>query len=271
MLSIPFVKHDCIMKKLTTNLKTALITTCLLSIFTPLAQAETQASSLSYNLSLTSDYRYRGISQTRLDPALQGGLDYADNQAGWYLGAWGSSIKWIKDTPGAGSTPLEIDVYGGKKFQINEKVSYDLGVLAYYYANNRLDQIGNKNANTLEFYGQINYGPAYLKYSQAVTPLFGINDSRNSYYLDLGSNIELGSGYTLNLHAGYQKVKGLNDSAASYQDYKVGVSKTLTEAGDWSLALAAHKTTADRNFYASPANGKFMGKNALVLSLTKTF
>ncbi|MBC3884296.1 TorF family putative porin [Undibacterium griseum] len=226
---------------------------------------------LSFNASLASDYRYRGISQTRLEPALQGGADFNNNPTGLYVGTWLSTIKWIKDTPGAGSTPAEWDIYAGKKGEIAKDVSYDIGVLGYVYLNNHLDQVGLKDANTLEIYGQLGYGPAYIKYSHAVTTLFGIVDSKNSGYLDLGANIELSEGLNLNLHAGYQRVQGINSSAATYSDYKVGVSKEFKNLGGAVVSLAAVGTNADKTFYASPANGKFMGKNSLVLIATKTF
>jgi uncharacterized protein (TIGR02001 family) len=76
-----------------------------------LAQAQTAApeSTLSFNAGVVSDYRYRGISQSRLKPAVQGGFDYAD-KSGFYVGAWGSSIKWIKDTPGVTKGATELDL-----------------------------------------------------------------------------------------------------------------------------------------------------------------
>ncbi|MFZ6655721.1 TorF family putative porin [Undibacterium sp. TJN19] len=225
----------------------------------------------SFNLSLTSDYRYRGISQTRLNPALQGGADYNNNPTGLYVGTWLSTISWIKDTPGAGSTPLEWDIYAGKKGEISKDVSYDVGMLGYVYLNNDLVKVGLKDANTLEIYGQLGYGPAYIKYSHALTPLFGIVDSSNSGYLDAGANIELTEGLILNLHAGYQKVKGANSSAATYADYKIGISKEFKNLAGATVSLAAIGTNADKSFYASPANGKFMGKNSLVLAVSKTF
>lgn len=227
------------------------------------------ASESSVNIGLTTDYRYRGISQTRLKPALQGGADWSQPATGLYAGAWLSTIQWIKDTPGAGSTPIEADIYAGKKGQLNKDFSYDVGVLGYVYLNNQLDKAGLKDANTLELYGQLNFGPAYLKYSHAVTPLFGIVDSKNSAYVDAGANLEVAPTYTLNLHVGYQKVSGINDSAATYTDYKLGLSKELQPGLVLSGALVG--TNADRAFYASPVNGKFMGKRALVVSLVKTF
>ena len=54
-------------------------------------------SSVAFNVGVVTDYRYRGISQSRLQPALQGGVDFT--AGAFYLGAWGSTIKWIKDAP----------------------------------------------------------------------------------------------------------------------------------------------------------------------------
>jgi uncharacterized protein (TIGR02001 family) len=81
-----------------------------------------------------TDYRYRGISQTRLKPALQGGVDYS--AGGFYLGAWASTIKWIKDAGGDASA--EIDLYGGYKGEIAKDVTFDVGVLTYQYPSNKL-------------------------------------------------------------------------------------------------------------------------------------
>ena len=54
--------------------------------------AATPASPLSFNVGLTTDYRYRGISQSRLKPAISAGADYA-HPSGFYVGTWLTSIK----------------------------------------------------------------------------------------------------------------------------------------------------------------------------------
>ncbi|WP_317204669.1 TorF family putative porin [Janthinobacterium sp.] len=231
-----------------------------------LAHAEDKKpdNEVSYNVAGVSDYRFRGISQTRLNPALQGGVDYVNNPSGFYAGAWASTIKWTKDAGGDGD--VEVDLYGGKRGEIAKDVSYDVGVLAYVYPGNDLESVGLKNANTFEIYGQIGYGPAYVKYSHALSNLFGAIDSKNSGYLDIGANIDLSNGWTGNLHAGHQNVK--HNSASSYSDWKVGVTKDF---GVLTGALAVIGTNADKDAYASPVNGKFTGKTALVLTVSKTF
>jgi uncharacterized protein (TIGR02001 family) len=226
-----------------------------------LAQAQAAAapeSTLSYNVGVTTDYRYRGISQSRLQPALQGGVDYAD-KSGFYVGAWGSSIKWIKDAGGNGNT--EVDLYGGYKGAVGG-VAYDVGFLRYEYPNNKLAV----SANTNEIYGAATFGPATLKYSHAVSNLFGYANSKNSYYLDLSAAFDLGDGFSLVPHVGYQSVK--NNGAYSYTDYSLTLGKDLGNGLSASVALVG--TDADKAMYYTPA-GKFTGKSGLVVGLKYAF
>jgi uncharacterized protein (TIGR02001 family) len=213
---------------------------------------------LSFNAGVTTDYRYRGISQSRLKPALQGGADYA-HKSGVYLGVWGSSIKWIKDA--GGDAPVELDLYGGYKGAAGD-LGYDVGVLRYQYAGHDL----LVSPNTTEVYGALTYGPATLKYSHAVTNLFGFSDSKNSYYVDLSATFDLGSGWSVVPHVGYQKVK--NSDAFSYTDYSVTLGKDLGNGLSASAAVVG--TDADESLYVTPS-GKFTGKNAVVLGLKYSF
>lgn len=223
------------------------------------------AASLSFNAAVASDYRYRGISQTRLKPALQAGLDAVHDASGFYAGTWASSIKWTKDAGGGGV--VELDVYAGKRGELSSGLGYDLGLLTYVYPSNGMSHVsGFTTANTTEAYGQVSYGPALLKYSHAVTDLFGFVDSKNSGYLDLSANIEAGHGLVLNLHAGRQRVA--HNKAASYTDWKAGVT---LDVGLVTAAVAYVGTNASRQAYASPANGAFLGKSALVVTISKAF
>lgn len=227
------------------------------------AQAAEPESSLSFNAGVVSDYRYRGISQSRLDPAVQGGVDYAD-KSGFYVGAWGSSIKWIKDA--GGDAPVEVDLYGGYKGAVGD-VAYDVGFLRYEYSGNKLGSItGLADANTNEVYGAVTYGLFTAKYSKSLSNLFGNPDSKNSYYLDLSAAFDLGEGYSLTPHVGYQKVK--NVDAATYTDYSLTLGKDLGNGLSATAALVG--TDANKNFYYTPA-GKFTGKSGLVVGLKYSF
>jgi uncharacterized protein (TIGR02001 family) len=244
-----------------------LLITTILSLFSASAayaqsaipQEKKPDHEFSFNAALSSDYRFRGLSQSRLDPALSAGADYVHNPSGWYLGTWLSTIKWTDDLGGDGH--LEVDVYGGKRGNVTKDVTYDIGVLTYYYPSNGLPT----NANTTEIYGQLGYGPAYIKYSNALTNTFGTPDSKHSGYLDVGANIDMSAGFILNLHAGHQTIR--NNSFYSYSDYKVGVSKDF---GILTGALAVIGTDAKRGAYPTPS-GRDNGKTGLVASISKTF
>lgn len=220
------------------------------------AWADEPASPLSFNVSVTSDYRYRGISQTRLKPALQGGVDYA-HASGFYAGAWASTIQWIKD--GGGDSDVEIDTYLGYKTEVMSGVLLDVGFLRYNYPSNKLAT----SANTNELYGAVSMGPVTLKYSHSVSNLFGFADSKQSGYLDLTAAFDIGGGVTLTPHVGRQKVK--NSPDFSYTDYSVTLSKDW--AGfTWSGGLIGTDTSA----YLGAKN-KDLGRNGVVLSVKKVF
>ena len=115
------------MKKTLLTASVACACTLLLSAVPSVSNAE-EASPLTFNVGTVTEYRYRGLAQSSFKPALQGGADYA-SPSGYYIGAWGSTIDWIKDdgkTAGAntGSTNVEIDLYGGYKGNVGS-VGYD--------------------------------------------------------------------------------------------------------------------------------------------------
>jgi uncharacterized protein (TIGR02001 family) len=236
----------------------------ILSLALVLAAAALPSASfaqLAFNAGAVTDYRYRGISQTRLKPAVQGGIDFS--AGGFYVGTWASSIKWIKDAGGDASA--EIDLYGGYKGEIvKDSLSYDVGVLTYQYPGHKLAV----SPVTTELYGALTFGPATLKYSHSVSNLFGFADSKNSGYLDLSASYEVG-GVTLVPHVGYQKVA--HNSDFSYTDYSLAVSKDFS-----GLVVSAAVVYADVKklggvpAYVSPS-GKNLGKTGVVLGAKYNF
>jgi uncharacterized protein (TIGR02001 family) len=250
--------------KLKSKLLLALLATSS-AAFAQTAPAEPE-STLGYNVGVASEYRYRGIAQTKGDPALQGGVDYA-NTNGFYAGAWGSTIKWIKEAGTDVKGPVELDIYGGYKFEA-AGLAYDVGYLRYEYVGNTYNKIaGNVNANTDEAYGAVTAGPATLKYSYAFSDLFGTANSKGSTYWDLSATFDLGEGYSLVPHAGRQVIK---NSANSYTDIALTLNKDL---GDGLAASAAFiSTNAKNNAYYSANNSSYnTAKNALVLGVKYSF
>jgi len=211
-------------------------------------------SSVAFNVGAVTDYRYRGISQTRLKPALQGGVDYTAGS--FYLGAWGSTIQWIKD--GGGGADVEIDIYGGYKLELAKGTVLDLGVLTYQYPSNGL----KPSANTTEVYGALTIGPVTAKYSHSTGNLFGFAGSKGSGYLDISGSFEV-AGITVTPHIGRQTVK--NNGVYTYTDYSITLSKEVAGIV-WSAALVDTDTKA----YTGPG-GKDLGKAGLVLGAKFNF
>ena len=245
------------------NAKSALILSTLLVGTAAMAQTKAPEPdyTLSYNVGVTTDYRYRGLSQSHLKPALQGGADFA-HKSGVYLGAWASTIHWIKDAGGSGN--VELDLYGGYKGTVGD-LGYDVGVLTYQYPSNKLAV----NANTTELYGALTFGLVTAKYSHSVTNLFGFANSKNSSYLEAAASFDLGNGYSVAPHIGYQKVAGSGNGVYSYADFSLATAKDFGNGLVASATLVV--TDADKALYITPGDAKFTGKTGLVLGLKYNF
>jgi len=230
----------------------------------PAATPAASDFTLSANLTLASQYRYRGLMQTNNKPAIQGGFDLT-HASGFYLGNWNSSISWLGDSNPDVSAPVEMDFYGGYKGNLAEGVPVDLGILQYYYPGDFPS--GYTSPDTTELYAGIGYGPLMFKYSIALTNLFGFADSKYSQYFDVAANVDTGVwGLTLNAHVGRQLVKNVDNG--SYTDWKLGLTKDFGQG--LSVSLAYLDTNADRAVYTN-THGRDMGRATGVLSLTKTF
>ena len=266
-------------------------------------------SPITANVTVVNDYRYRGMTQSNYKPAIQGGFDYA-HESGFYIGNWNSSISWISDgypanTTGGNTTtqsvsaPLEMDFYAGfKKELIGAGFVSDVGILQYYYATTNMPRNTctatsaaarngcGANPNTTELYAAQNFtfGPlsGFIKVSYALTNIFGIYESKGSYYPDLTLNYDTGfEGITLNAHVGYQKVAGTKTVSGvkydfSYSDYKVGFTKDFGAGLTGSIAYVGTSQPKAANQYlwyvpTNSGNLKSMGKGGALVSLTKTF
>lgn len=254
----------------------AALATLAVSCVPTLAAAQSAAppaSPLTGNLTITSDYRFRGLSQSFNLPAVQGGIDWA-HASGFYLGNWNSSVSPNQYPNGAG---LEMDFYGGYKFTVGKDTVVDVGALYFYYPGAYFNGfLPNKpEFDHFELYIGATLGPLSGKLFYGLTDFFGLDgtvggrDSKGATYLDLNYATEVFPKTTLGLHLGYQYVP--NYSSFDYWDYKVSLTYDWT---GWLLSVAFVGTNADKNvYYATDGSGKRrnIGNNGLVLSISKTF
>ena len=176
----------------TKSLAAASLGTALV-IATPSAMAEDDGMfSFSANATVVSEYRFRGLSMSNRDTAIQGGLDVS-HKSGFYLGTWGSSID-----PVAGSE-TELDIYGGYAGEIGD-LTYDVGLLAYTYP-------GSDGTAYLEGYASISGALQKMDWTFGYAYAFSqdsLGNQDNSYiYLDAG--YPLGdTGFALAGHLAYE-------------------------------------------------------------------
>lgn len=99
------------------------------------AEAQEEAGTASWfsgNVAITSDYAFRGITQSLGDPAVQGGIDLK-HPSGFYVGTWGSSVNFGEDLAGGARALTELDVYGGFGASLGGLVDVDLSAIYYGY------------------------------------------------------------------------------------------------------------------------------------------
>lgn len=168
----------------------------------------------SGNVAATSNYLWRGNTQTSNEAAISGGLDY-NHQSGFYFGTWASNVDF------GDATSYELDGYLGYSGQL-EEVSYDLGYIYYAYP----DAPGSYD------FGELYLGMGIQWFSAKVSYL--AHASRDSsieedmLYLETNASFELSPGLTLDLHLGYssgdtvQEWFGEDDN---YIDYGASLSK----------------------------------------------
>jgi uncharacterized protein (TIGR02001 family) len=225
--------------------KTAFALSALtLAVLAPTVQAD-----LAFNVGAVSDYRFRGISQSAQDPALQGGIDWT-HKDGFYLGTWASTVDF-----GSGfDDDLELDVYGGYKWKA-ANVEWDAGLIHYNYP-------GGDTDSTNEIYLGGNYKQFNAK-AFFTNDLAGTDES--GIYLTGGAGIELGQGYVLGVQVGLSKSDGFADS--SFMDYRVGVSKEFKELAGVKLDLSYIGTNFDPEISTDVSNTE----GTVVLSVLKAF
>lgn len=191
-----------------------------------LAQDDAESTSditVSANVALTTDYRFRGVGLSGGDFAVQGGVDVS-HSSGLYIGTWGSSLEG-KVNPYGG---LELDIYGGWSGEVASGVSIDVGGLYYLYPNG----VSGLDLDYYEFYGSVSgdMGPVSAELGVAYAPKQdSLGTTDNLYiYTDLGVGIP-DTPFSLSGHVGYTDgfLTFTTDSKA--WDYSIGAEYAIAD------------------------------------------
>jgi uncharacterized protein (TIGR02001 family) len=216
---------------------------------------DTPSNPVTGNVAVTSDYIFRGLTQTWGRPAIQGGADFA-NPNGFAAGFWGSSIS-ERTYPGGA---MELDLYASYGRAINSDWSWRAGLYAYVYPGANLDQAGlpSRSLNTAEANVGLSWKMLTFKYNRALTDYFGVDteqgyrgDSKGTGYLQLDAAILLIGDWSMALHAAHthyttEVVTPLANGARNpgYNDF--GATLKYQLATHWSLSGGiTYATNAD--------------------------
>jgi len=194
-------------------MKKTLIATALL------AGSSAAVADISGNVALSSDYAWRGVSQTDNQMAISGGFDYA-HDSGLYVGTWASNVD--SQFFGGGTDPqIELDVYGGYGGEMGA-ISYDLGLIDYIYP-------GQTHWDTIEIYAGGGYaftdmvsGSAKLYYSDDF-----FDSGESAWRLEVGADISLPMDFGLSLLVGENDGDAYDAAGTGYMDWSVGLSKSI--------------------------------------------
>jgi len=210
---------------------------------TPVAMADDEpAISFSGNAALVSDYRFRGVSLSNKDFAIQGGFDISSD-SGFYVGTWGSSIEQFE------GSELELDIYGGYATTFGD-LDFDVGILAYTYP-------GSNDTTYWETYSSVGGTAGKLGWTLGAAYAFdqsSIGGDDNIYlYVDLGAPIGE-TPFSLATHF-------------AYEDGAFGDNKL-----DWSVGLSYdHEKFSLGVAYVDTNVDSVISDAGIVVSLSSSF
>jgi uncharacterized protein (TIGR02001 family) len=168
---------------------------------------------LAYSISLTSDYIFRGFSQTAGGPAVQGTVDFTYKM--FYAGMFLSGVDFVNNSQLPGVANVEMDLYAGVKFPIG-KVDMDIGGIYYLYpgAHDKFAVTGFRELDYFE-----------LKVGASYKPLSQLTLTATAFYTPEGTN-KTGNIWTFEGGAAYEfsKIGRVTPTVSSLIGYQVGES-----------------------------------------------
>jgi uncharacterized protein (TIGR02001 family) len=275
------------MKKLLA-LATAAVVTATVAANPALAQGEapTKPITISGSVTLVNDYRYRGVSQTDEEMAIQGGVT-ATHESGLYAGFWASNLAGWGQFGGAN---MELDLIGGFKKSFGA-ATVDVGLTWYMYpGGSDITDFAEPYVKVSGIVGPVSLlaGVAYAPSQEALgnwsnTPQSRLGDKEDNLYIwgDVAAAVP-GTGLTVKGHVGYSDGNpGLGPNGTSiaptgkYVDYLVGADYVISPV---TLGVAYVGTDIKRNDslylqpnFSSTKDGSSIAAGKVLFSLTAAF
>jgi len=228
-----------------------------------LAQAE-----LSANIGATSNYLWRGITQTSDGAAISGGIDWS-HDSGFYLGTWASNIDW-----GVGNG-AEVDFYGGYAGEAGD-FGYDVGVIYYYYPDTNYQDSDFTEITLSGSWKFLEAGIAWTVNGQASK---GAPFDSGDLYYHISASFDVAETWSIGGTAGYydfdtstawENANNHGDDV-NYGHVQLDITKSAGQWGDFTFTVSK----ANTNYKKSAGNNNYWGNDTddvkFVISWAKTF
>ena len=190
----------------------------LTPLFTSTAFADEHPVTIEGNITLTSDYVFRGVSQTAESPAVQGGFDISGDLL--YAGVWGSNANYSNGTDAGDGASGEFDFYVGLTKDFGS-MSLDLGAVHYDYP-------GQSALNTEDVYVIAGFGSIEVGYYQTTSAdWFGTDNGAGTTYTYGAYSLALNESISASFSYGQTAVAGDGNDTADYADTKTALSFPL--------------------------------------------
>lgn len=183
---------------------------------------------VSGSATLTSDYVWRGSSQSDGDPAAQAGVKVI-TASGWYGSGWGSTVKF----PGATDARSELDLTAGWSGALSPDLSLDINLTHYRYPSTSLD-LDWTEANATLSWRQNQW--LMLGYSNDA-----LASAENGVYAQLGVKIPLSDRWRIEAAAGSYWLDNANHDRYAHAQ----LSGIWIFSAPFELRLTAHATEGD--------------------------
>jgi uncharacterized protein (TIGR02001 family) len=256
------------MKNLTKMLLGAASIASVVSIAAPAIAQDAPEFSLSGYATVTSDYRFRGISQSDRDFAPQGSLNLSTAD-GWYVGAWASTVDF--DPTNSGNPHVEVDIYGGKKTDLGFA---EWNIQPYYYAYPSADvPAGAPSPDYFELINQLShtFGPVSVTATYAWSPELPFAGGEGNY-LGGTAAIPINDWLSISGNVGHQWAE--NAKLVGSRDYTWGDIGVTASYMGFALDLRYSGTDLNRAqcaaFYMATTNacaGGFVGSLTYTVNL----
>jgi uncharacterized protein (TIGR02001 family) len=226
------------------------------------AEENKSAFSVSGNVGLYSDYIFRGYTQTKNDPALQGGFDI-EHESGAYAGVWASNVNWTTEGEYMDDNSMEIDGYFGFAGGLGETgIGYDVGILKFYYpGENTFSGAGGADTDATEFYAGVSkdigiFSTGVTWYRVISDDAWGFADADGSKYFTADVDVPIGSTpLTASFHVGRQTFEGASNEPFDYTDWKLNLEYAVND----TFAVGAFYTDTNQKVASWTVNNVYLG------------